>query len=356
MTLLNDMFVTVTATELQEQIEQAKKENGGGFESLLKNEYKVQQKPDGSGSMIVRILPPLATFENKSPYVDVRKHSLSFKGVRYDSLCPGFFNDDCPVCSFIRKEGINKKENNSIYSIYNYGKWENKKLVAPRLSAIEERWVNIYVVDDQVDPTNNDKIFQYKMPKDISEKFENLVKGDMNIAQQPSEPYDLIKGRNLYINFFVENGFRTYKNSRFLDATPLKNKVGKEIQKDKEFTQHFTGLIENMQDLYELIDVDKRMYSKEMAEEKFEEVLKVLNDDLGEGSGTSDRISDGFSAEVKTKTSGKDTKKVVDHKEFDELTNGSYDSKDVEVMDDVIDSIAVDGFGDLDALMDDILD
>lgn len=356
MTLLTSMFTTVTPDQLVQKLEDAKKENGRTFEPLLKNEFKVTADANDNGSALVRILPPMKDFRNsESPFVDVRKHFMAFKGAVYDSLCAGYFSG-CPVCKFHYENKIFEKT--SPYNKFNFGVWENKKSVAPRLNATEERWVNIYVIDDHGDQSNNGKIFQYKLPKAISDAYEVIVTGNPKINRKGSNPTDLMTGRDLLIEFYKKDGFRTYDRSEFLEQSVIHNKMGNSLLEDADFMEE----IKNMQDLYELIDPEERMYNEEDANEKFDAIREMIEEEVT-GVKAGNRIDDGFDdePELKSKTSTKSKSKkedkIVDTKEFEELTSGSMDSKETDSLEEVTGLIDdEDGFGDLDSIMDEIMD
>lgn len=321
-TLLADFFNTdLTASEVLKTIQENEK-NENGFEPLLKNQYKLT---GNEGSVKMRILPALKTFHDPNlPFQKFNKHYINFKGAVYDSLCPGFFNDDCAVCSFIRETGINKKDSNSPYKPFNMGDYDKK---LPKLKASEEMWVNVYIVEDKQDPKNNGKIFQYKLPYILVNEFLDLYKGNEDISLKPNDPTNLMTGQTLYLKFQIgKNKMRNYEGSKFLTPEPAVDNFGLPLSENKDFFQMIKdGMV---QDLYELVNPDERLYDKERSKEKFEEVKKSLDEFIygadGEHEGSSpgsSRLESGFNEEPKKKTDNKLT-----DSELEKLTMGELDT------------------------------
>lgn len=343
--LENFGFATKTAEELKLEIQE---NDGGGFEPLLKNEFKVTEDKNGGGIVVMRILPAMGSYKVQSPHVKVRKHFFSYKGVVYDTLCTSFFNDDCPCCSFIRETGINRRDNNSPYKKFNYGEWTNGKPTAPRFSAQEEYWVNVYIKSDTVDPTNNNKVFQYKLPKSVYEKYIGYINGNPSIGEPSEEVYDLLTGRDLQIIYNIgSNGYRSYDSSKFTDKCPITNLKGEKLFDNPE---EFMKLLENMEDLHVLIDPETRLYDNETAKSKFDEVMTIINEEMAGGEGgsfSSKNIDDGFSQTPKMKKETGTVKKS----DVDDLTSGKYDSGSVDELEVMMSDKSDDVFGDIEDLL-----
>lgn len=352
MTLLAQFgFSSKTAEEIKNEI--AQEDSAPTFEPLLKNEFKVTADKNDSGVVIARILPGMEKFKVNSPHVKVRKHFFSYKGVVYDSLCHGWSSGDCPLCNFIKETGINKRDSTSPYKKFNFGVWENQKMVAPRFASTEEEWVNIYVKSDVNDPTNNHKVFQYKLPKAIFKSYEGYINGDARIGQAPESVHDIFTGRDLQISFCKKDGFRTYEASKFNDKSVLSSLSNGNI---KDNAEAFLPIFEDMQDLHELIDPETRMYTPEEAQAKFDEVMKIINEEMAGGEGgsfSSKDIGDGFDSVDLKKGNG-----TVSKSDLDDLTSGKFDSNPTKKMDvdnELEDMLATeanaDSFDDLDDLL-----
>lgn len=313
------LFSNTTVDQIVEQIKEDNKSGSGNFEPLLRNEYKVTPKADGSGGVIMRILPALHTFKNQFPHVKVRRHFINHKGVVYDSLCPGFFSEDCPICKFRREENIFRRDNNSPFKEYNNGKWEDRKMVIPRLRESEETWVNVLIINDMVDPMNNGKIFQYKLPYDIIAKYMALIDGDPAIGRKPTDPSHPLTGRNLYVKYMMKDGFRNYEQSEFLDQSPITNIAGENLTQTPDFGKQ---LQEELQDLYELIDPETRMYTPEQAQEKWNQLFAIIEEEVHGGASTS-RIEDGFNTVALKPSVNKNEASV---KVMEEASSGKFDS------------------------------
>jgi len=310
---LLDLFNNdIDAVGVLSKIEES--ENGNAFEPLLKNVFKLT---GDEGSVLMRILPPMKTFKNNTvPFQEVKRHFIKIEDVVYDSICAGWFGDNCAVCEFARENKINYNNSDSPYKPYYKGDFKAK---IPRLQVTEETWVNVYIVSDKADPKNNGKIFQYKLPYSIKNALKEVYRGNADLKIKPNDPSNLMTGQSLYIKYQIgSNKFRNYDGSMFLAPSVAVDDKDQPLVKNEEFlAQIKDGLI---QDLYDLVDPETRLYTKEESHDKFSTIKMLIDKQIygdSDAKNSSDRLSSAFDAPP-TK---KDTK--LSDADYEELTKGN---------------------------------
>jgi len=175
-------------------------------------------KSDSERVAVIRLLPPSGYLEHPmSMYVESDKHMFKLNG--HDKWhveeCGQWAGARCPICEMVEEE---KYSQNALVKDR-----AGKMKVSPKFVT------NIMIVKDYKDPTNNGKIFLYKMPKTIvnlindrvaPKKAATAIDG-ANLGFEEEKlvkynPYCPVTGGNLKLSISRDqNGRPTYNNSAF---------------------------------------------------------------------------------------------------------------------------------------------
>lgn len=174
-------------------------------------------KSDSERTAIIRLLPPPGYLDHPmSMYVESDKHMFKLNG--HDKWhveeCGQWAGARCPICEMVEEE-----------------KYSQNALVKDRASKmkVSPKFItNILIVKDFKDPTNNGKIFLYKMPKTIvnlindrlaPKKAASIDGASLGFEDEKTvkyNPYCPVTGGNLKLTISRDqNGRPTYNNSAF---------------------------------------------------------------------------------------------------------------------------------------------
>lgn len=207
--------------EIREKtIEQNKKDSQpeGGFEKDPDDWYP-QRNKDGNGTAVIRLLPPR---ENDIPIVKWFSHNFQnpANGRWYINNSLRTFGEKTPdpLADF------NKKLWNST---------TDKEAPARKQASLQKRKtnyrVNIFVLDDPINPANNGTIKKWKFGKffhDMISLALNPPKVEGSLYNEPLlDVYDLFEGANLLISTYTEkkgeDEFPNYSRSKWLQRGPM---------------------------------------------------------------------------------------------------------------------------------------
>jgi hypothetical protein len=79
---------------------------------------------------------------------------------------------------------------------------------------------NVYVVQDQMNPENNGKVFLFKFGKKLFEKLNDAMNPQYG-DEEPMNPFDLWAGANFKLKIRNVEGYRNYDKSEFASPSPL---------------------------------------------------------------------------------------------------------------------------------------
>lgn len=196
MTYDNSMFAEIK-TALKER-----KMNNNGFKDIL----KFEPKKDGSENVyVVRLLPNTKDLKNTFfNYISYDWNSLS-TGKWIKVVSPVTFHERCPI-----QETKNAAFNNKLST-------EEDKNKARILKRKEKCLINVYVIDDPVDPSNNGSVKIIDVGKQIMNKINKALDdndpdclGD-EIFLKPNSSV----GYNLKIVVKKDAAYPTYNESEF---------------------------------------------------------------------------------------------------------------------------------------------
>ena len=196
-----------------------KKEEGNRFNDD-EGYWKITKGADGSGSAVIRFLPPAPGSE--IPIVSYFNHGFKGPGGWYIENCPTSIGQECPVCN----------HNNELW---NSGIEANKDVARSRKR--NKRFVaNIYVVKDPGNPDNEGKVFRFQFGKKIYDKIKDAMSPPEDLGMSPINPFDMWEGANFLLRVVNKGGFPNYDSSQFdvprafLDSDEAREAVWKELQ------------------------------------------------------------------------------------------------------------------------------
>jgi hypothetical protein len=160
--------------------------------------WRPEQDKSGNGFAIVRFLPGV---ENDIPLVPLNSHAFQGPGGWYIENCLTTIGQKDPVV-----------ELNTM--LWNSGLDSDKDIARQR--KIKKHWIaNIYVVSDPTNPQNEGKVFLFKFGAQIKDMLLNAMKPEFE-QDDAINPFSIdADGANFRIKIKRENGYITYKYSKF---------------------------------------------------------------------------------------------------------------------------------------------
>lgn len=188
-----------------------KKKTGNGLEKLQSklnekvtygnaNEWKFEVDASGNGSAVVRFLP--APEGEELPFVKLYGHSFKENGQWYiENSRTTLEGEQDPV-------GISNSE------LWQTGSEENKKIASSRRR--QTKYIlNILVIKDPKNPSNEGQVKLWKIGKTLFDKIEQAIRPEFD-DEEPIDPFDFWEGANFKLKAFNgTNGQRTYEKSAF---------------------------------------------------------------------------------------------------------------------------------------------
>jgi hypothetical protein len=168
-------------------------------------------KPKIGNTYTLRLLPQKE--DGKTPWFEYEQHS-------WDSLKTGEFISVLSLRTFKQTDPIASE----LYRIKKKGTEEEQEK-AKLIKWARNGYVNVYVVEDPVNPENNGKVKILRAGKKVMDKFKSAVDGD-DAEEYGAKVFDLSKaGVNfkLKVEKVVVNGtpMNNYDNSRFTSPVDL---------------------------------------------------------------------------------------------------------------------------------------
>jgi hypothetical protein len=182
-----------------EKIKKMREQTSGGGNFKDNRIYFPEYKEDGTAKATIRFL--------EAPDVDVPMiavYSHYFKGVGgwFVENCPTTIGGQCPVC----------EDNSNHWN--NEGDAGQEFVRNRRSSRVLSYYTNILVVNDEKTPSNNGKIFLFKLGKKIFKKVEEAIDDDGMV------PWDELCGVNFILKITKEklgqNMVPNYDSSYFV--------------------------------------------------------------------------------------------------------------------------------------------
>ena len=166
--------------------------------------WRPEQDKSGNGFAIIRFLPGL---DNDVPIIPLNSHAFQGPGGWYIENCLTTIGQKDPVV-----------ELNTM--LWNSGLDSDKDIARQR--KIKKHWIaNVYVVSDPSNPQNEGKVFLFKFGAQIKDMLLAAMKPEFD-QDEKINPFSLdTDGANFRIKIKRENGYITYKYSKFDSQTAL---------------------------------------------------------------------------------------------------------------------------------------
>lgn len=166
--------------------------------------WRPEQDKSGNGFAIIRFLPGV---ENDTPIVPLNSHAFQGPGGWYIENCLTTIGQKDPVV-----------ELNTM--LWNSGLDSDKDIARQR--KIKKHWIsNVYVVSDPANPQNEGKVFLFKFGAQIKDMLLNAMKPEFE-QDDKINPFSIDSdGANFRIKIKRENGYITYKYSKFDSQSDL---------------------------------------------------------------------------------------------------------------------------------------
>ena len=205
---MKNLFAKRTSiTEIQNQLNNLG--GGGGFEQQDLNEWKLTVDNSGSGSAVIRFLPP--DEEHGMSFIKLINHGFKVGNRWYIENCPttkGSVTENfeaCPVCEYISE--------NDLYTT-------NNKLYGD-LKRRTSFYAKILVVKDQANPDNDGKVFLYRFGVKIMNKITSMINVDESLGEVPIDVTCPVEGANFILKAANVNNQRNYDTSTFQKQSPI---------------------------------------------------------------------------------------------------------------------------------------
>lgn len=191
-----------------ERLQKSLEKQGGKRESYDDPRFwSLERDKTGNGSAIIRFLQ----VDGKSdPAVRIYTHHFQGKGGWLIENCPTTIGQKCPVC----------EANNELWEeSHGDDSHPSRKIARDRKRKVNYI-SNIYVVSDPSNRDNEGKVFLYKYGKMVYDKILAVI--NPSDPDDPKfNPFNLFTGANFKLKAHIDNGYVTYKDSRFTAQAPL---------------------------------------------------------------------------------------------------------------------------------------
>ena len=198
---------TADFERLQKELE---KQTSGKRESYDDPRFwTLERDKAGNGSAVIRFLPSIEG--EAEPAVRLFTHHFQGKGGWLIENCPTTIaGQKCPIC----------EANNELWEeSHGDDSHPSRKIARDRKRKLNYI-SNIYVVSDPANRDNEGKVFLYKYGKMIYDKI--LAVTNPSDPDDPKfNPFNFWTGANFKLKAYVDNGYVTYKDSRFTNQAPL---------------------------------------------------------------------------------------------------------------------------------------
>ena len=225
--------------------------------------WKLERDKAGNGMAVIRFLPaPAVDGDDALPWVRYFDHG--FKGPT------GKWYIENSLTSIGQKDPVSEFNAQLWNASNDENSWQRKQArdQKRRLHYI----VNIYVVKDPANPSNEGKVFLYKFGKKIFDKLTAAMNPEYD-GDTPMNPFDFWNGANFKLRSRMVAGYVNYDTSSFDNPGPL-------LDDDAELERIWKSE-------YSLKEVlDPKNYKS------YDELKRRLEDVLGSQLGTAEPVKD----------------------------------------------------------------
>jgi hypothetical protein len=186
--------------KLVKEVEKMSNTISGADERL----WKPELDKTGNGYAVIRFLP--APEGEDLPWAKVYSHAFQGPGGWYIENSLTTIGQKDPVGEYNRE-------------LWNTGSEANKEVVRKQKRKLSY-YSNIYVVQDNANPSNEGKVFLFKYGKKIFDKIMASMQPEFE-DETPINPFDFWQGANFKLKIRKVDGYWNYDKSEFDRVSPL---------------------------------------------------------------------------------------------------------------------------------------
>jgi hypothetical protein len=236
-------------------------------EALAKSEsssgnplYKEILKFKAGNTYVLRLLPNLK---------DLSKTFYHFYTHGWNSFATGQYVSGLSLQTIGQPDPIGRER----YRLSKFGTEEEKEKVKT-VKWAEQWYVNVYVVDDPVNPENNGKVKIFRYGTKLNKKITSAISGD-DADEFGAKVFDLSsEGVNFKLKVETQGEYVAYDSSRF--TSPIDLKLSKEKQQEIYNSIFDLEAINPLKTESELMEMWKTHFHCETTSEKHEEQEVVV--------------------------------------------------------------------------------
>lgn len=162
----------------------------------------------GNGSAVIRFLP--SPKGEDDPFVQMNSYGFKGPGGWYIENSRTTIGQNDPVAELNTKEWSRD------------GLTENDKRTLRQRNRIVHYIMNILVIKDAANPSNEGRVFLYKCPKTVLDKIKEAIRPVFE-DQAPIDPFDFWEGANFRLRCKQKDNFRSYEDSSFENPSEISN-------------------------------------------------------------------------------------------------------------------------------------
>jgi hypothetical protein len=186
--------------KLVKEVEKMSNTTSGADERL----WKPELDKTGNGYAVIHFLP--APEGEDLPWAKVYSHAFQGPGGWYIENSLTTIGQKDPVGEYNRE-------------LWNTGSEANKEVVRKQKRKLSY-YSNIYVVQDNANPSNEGKVFLFKYGKKIFDKIMASMQPEFE-DETPINPFDFWQGANFKLKIRKVDGYWNYDKSEFDRVSPL---------------------------------------------------------------------------------------------------------------------------------------
>lgn len=267
------MFTSTIFQSIKDALAKTETSSGG---NLL---YKEILKFKAGNTYVLRLLPNLK--EPSNTFYHFFTHG-------WNSFATGQYVSALSLQTIGQADPIGRER----YRLSKFGTDEEKRK-ANSVKWQEQWYVNVYVVDDPVNPENNGTVKIFRFGKKLNKLIESAIHGD-DSDEFGSKVFDLSSGGvNLKLKVEKQGEYIAYDSSRF--TSPVDLGLSEEKQKEIYESLHDLKSVNSLKTEEELMDMWKTHFLCEVATTSSEPKKTLIQED---STNSSEEVTDEMVADL----------------------------------------------------------